>query len=300
MDDMDFEDDSLILDLDLTSLNVHIPTTQSFITHIPHQSTMPSISASIPIYQPHLAIQTSKSLGTPSNAVLVTQPIGPKDTRTFESIPKNHHIQTMSSTAIAAVSNVGMNVWVAASGNQLIQQTKKAKSQTINDMASTLRGYCVICWTWKGIFTQIIPGVQHQPFADCGKANHCDRKLPWGGGPTFFATKIDFKPHHFCWHCGLPQDVNHVQYRPSCHPQPAKGPCAFKGLTTGILFTLHQHPILWAIVKKKFGLKEELDKAEKFASWCQGYDENTANYWMGLEIVIWFWSEREKGHMINV
>jgi hypothetical protein len=53
-------------------------------------------------------------------------------------------------------------------------------------------------------------------------------------------------------------------------------------------------------VKKKFGLKEELDKAEKIASWCQGYDENTANYWMGLEIVIWFWSEREKGHVINV
>jgi hypothetical protein len=56
----------------------------------------------------------------------------------------------------------------------------------------------------------------------------------------------------------------------------------------------------WGIVKKKFGLKDELDKVLKFASWCEGYNENTANYWMGLEIVIWFWIERQKGYLINV
>jgi hypothetical protein len=47
------------------------------------------------------------------------------------------------------------------------------------------------------------------------------------------------------------------------------------------------------MVKGKFGLGDEYDNVEKYTGWCGGYAENTANYWMGLEVVIWVWTERK-------
>lgn len=135
-------------------------------------------------------------------------------------------------------------------------------------------------------------GNVHQPVSDCGK--HCKGKLTWGGGPKYFGTNVDFKKNHFCWHCGFPQDVNHVRFRPSCHPVPGKGKCGLEGLTIQILFTLHQDGELWRMVKEEFELNSELDNLLKFATWCEGYKENMSNYWMGLEVVIWYWRKHNK------
>jgi hypothetical protein len=50
------------------------------------------------------------------------------------------------------------------------------------------------------------------------------------------------------------------------------------------------------MVKREFGLGDELDDIKKFGAWCEGYKENTLNYWMGLEVVIWYWI---KGSKVN-
>jgi superfamily II DNA helicase RecQ len=129
IDNMDFKDDSLILNLDLMTVNMANPTTQSLIHHTVNWVIAPSISRSIPIYQPHHSIQTSKLFGTPLHAVHIKQPTVLKHMQTLGSLPSIHDTHTMSSTAIAAVSDVGMNVRVSASGNQLMQQTKNSNTQ---------------------------------------------------------------------------------------------------------------------------------------------------------------------------
>jgi len=54
---------------------------------------------------------------------------------------------------------------------------------------------------------------------------------------------------------------------------------------------------LWKKVKGTFGLGDELDDIRKFVAWCRGYRENTSNYWMGLEVVIWYWTEKSNGRI---
>jgi hypothetical protein len=255
LDDMDFEEDELIAQLDLSTLPFEGPSTSSITQTEP------------------------KDVGKRNMVVM-----------------KKSQVKPMSAMAIAGVEDVGMNVKVAGSINKQMQEKKQQKSKILNDLGTTLRGHCVICWTWKGIFVKTGPGIKHQPVSDCGKQRHCDGKLPWGGGPKLFGSQVDFMKNHFCWHCGLPQDVNHVHYRPSCHGVPGKEKCGFVGLTTDILFTLHQDLELWWMVKREFGLGDELDDIKKFGAWCEGYKENTLNYWMGLEVVIWYWI---KGSKVN-
>jgi hypothetical protein len=109
----------------------------------------------------------------------------------------------------------------------------------------------------------------------------------WGGGPNYFGTKIDLKQNHFCWDCGFAQDVNDVGLLPSCHARPGRRVSELKRMIT--------HILLWRMVKGKFGLSDEYDNVEKYGAWCGGYGENTVNYWMGLEVVIWCWQERKNG-----
>jgi len=264
MDDMDFAEDELIANLDLASISSSTP------------NATPSVSM-----------------------VTISTPNTTKATPTARTEPPREKPEgrMMSAQEIASIEDVGMNVKVAGSTNMEMQRQKQRKTEVVNELGMALRGHCAICWTWKGKFVKIGEGIKHKPVADCGKEEFCDGKLPWGGGPKFFATKIDFKKWHFCWHCGFPQDVNHVPYRPSCHPVPGPRPCIYAGIPTEILFTLHQDVELWKKVKGTFGLGDELDDIGRFIAWCGGYRENTSNYWMGLEVVIWYWTEKSNGRI---
>jgi hypothetical protein len=263
MDDMEFEEDDLILSLDLSTINT------------------PTSTASIPSTTTSQTLSLTRTAGTIGNKL------------NMNPQKSNNRQKPLSAARIAGVTEVGMNVRVAGSRNMSMIDKKKQKSELINELGTTLRGYCAICWAWKGLMVKIVAGVEHKPFADCGKRDNCNGRLVWGGGPNYFASKIDFKLNHFCWHCGFPQDVNHIRLLPSCHPTPGRKVCEFKRMITHILFTIHQQPELWKMVKGKFGLGDEYDNVEKYTGWCGGYAENTANYWMGLEVVIWVWTERK-------
>jgi len=62
---------------------------------------------------------------------------------------------------------------------------------------------------------------------------------------------------------------------------------------THTVFMIHQQPELWRMAKSKFGLSDDYDNVEMYRGWCSGYAENTENYWMGLEVIIWVWREQE-------
>jgi hypothetical protein len=62
-----------------------------------------------------------------------------------------------------------------------------------------------------------------------------------------------------------------------------------------MLFTLHEYRPLWQVIKAKLGLPDNLDDLNEFGTYCASYSENTSNYWMGLEIVLWLWRERKPG-----
>jgi len=264
MEDMKFDEDDLILSLDLSTIE-----TGSFTE---------TVTSGEPVRKK--SIDVDKTRGKGERRV---------------NLGKGN--DTLSEATIAGVRDVGMNVRVAGSSNMSMVEKKQQKSKIVDEFGTTLRGHCVICWAWKGIYVRIDGGVEHKVFTDCGRKENCNGRLVWGGGPNFFATKIDFKRFHFCLYCGFPQDVNHTAYLPSCHPVPGRsgGPCEFKRMVTHILFTIHQQGELWKKVKERFGLGVEMDNIDQYAKWCESYVENTGNYWMGLEVVIWCWKERSHG-----
>jgi hypothetical protein len=112
MDDMDFEEDELIVNLDLAS-----------------------ISSSTPNATPSVSMVT---ISTP-NTTKVTSTAGTE-------LPKEKSDgRMMSAQEIASIEDVGMNVKVARSTNMEMQRQKQKKIEVVNEMGMALHGHCAIC-----------------------------------------------------------------------------------------------------------------------------------------------------------
>lgn len=277
MEDMDLDTDELMASMDLGSVAASS-------TAVSATSSWESITPLVPRKQ-QPPIQRGKPSLNPSGPGRSGAPQQPLQ-------PPRHKPPTLR-----PAPNIGMSIRLNGAQNSNMQEVKLNKSTVLNKLATTLRGCCRTCWTWKN---RLVRDPGHKEFLDCWKQQFCGDKLTPSIGAGSFKRLVDMKKWHFCFHCGLPQDVDHIKYRPECHPVPGGGQCDFAGLSWYILYTLHQCPALWSKVKEVFQLGEELDDMHAFAAWCSSYDPRSSNYWMGLELVLWFWGEREKGRFLNV
>lgn len=110
MDNMEFENDDLIAQLDLSTININ------------GEASLPRLNK---------PTNRTLDLGAHRNAVSI----------------QASQLQPMSAKAIRVVQNVGMNVKVAGSSNLQMQERKQQKSNTLDELGVTLRGHCAICWT---------------------------------------------------------------------------------------------------------------------------------------------------------
>lgn len=284
MEDMDFDTDDIMASMDLDST----ATSSTCVSATSSIDSLPSSNLTKSILAPASKVPSRSS----SN---LTQRSQAPALKPSPHLPR--HGQSIPVLDLTMVKDVGMSIRVGAAENSNIQQIKKDKSAVLNTMATTLRDCCRTCWTWKN---KLVREPGHKEFSDCWNKGFCNGKLAWGLGPGTFKSLVDLRKWHFCYNCGLPQDVDHVHYRPECHSVPGAGACEFKGLVYAILYTLHQCPPLWKVVKQQFRLGDNLDDVREFASWCATYNPATSNYWIGLEVVIWFWKERTKGRFVNI
>jgi len=297
MEDMDFGMDNVMRSINLDSITTASPivaTTSSMesvtISNLSTPTSTTSLLKSIP--KPSLPTPISTA---PSSRTLtpISGPCSPNHSSGLVST----HKRGLSMPDVTKIKDVGMSIKIMAATNVNKQQIKKNKSATLNQMAEFLRGCCRTCWTWKGL---LVRDSNHEEFVHCWNPEFCGANLPWGIGPGSFKSLTQLKRNHYCFWCGLPQDVNFVRYQPQCHSNSGGGACAWKGLSWMILYTLHQHPRLWQVVKQRSILKDNMDDIHQFASWCETYEPESCNYWMGLEVVIWFFQERLKGHFLDM
>jgi hypothetical protein len=124
IDDMEFEGDDLILSLDLLTID------------------RPTLSKSLSLRKT-AALNVTRTAGT----------IGKK--LNGSSNKGTDGLNPLTGAQIAGVTEVGMNVRVAGSRNMwMIEKKKKQKTEVMNELGTTLRGYCVICWAWKGMMVK--------------------------------------------------------------------------------------------------------------------------------------------------
>lgn len=274
-EDMQFDADDLIRNVQLDSPMHQLPTPTPMSTTISPEERAVGNHSSL---SPSGTVQS-----VPNRSSAPNQSSNSRTQKTTKPIQLSCPLGTSS------VPEVGMDVRITAAKNIARRTAKQSKSDVLNDFASTLRGHCFVCWTCNG---DLIPTTMHTPFLNCPQ-----KLSSASSGRGELKKIITLEKWHFCYYCGLPQDVNRVKLRPPCHPEitGGKNPCPFDGLIFHTLFVLHEFPQLWKHVKTKLQLGDELNDLRNFGTYCSSYKKDTDNYWMGLEIVYWLWNQRKQG-----
>lgn len=306
MEDLECDLDDLIATVDLTPLT-QLPSTALPPATAPPPPLLafkfPSVSAiSSPVSS--LAIDlSSPTLSTPIMSIARPQPKTHIPAASVSGVSNlkpisayrpaiTHQRSSTVGNPITMGKQIGMSVQIGASVNVNNRNMKIEKSGRISDMGNSLRDRCLVCWTCKGIIVQV--GQDHQPFKHCEGKDYCGSKLNKASvGVGQFQRLIQLAKYQFCFSCGMPQNHNHSPFKPSCHPEYKHGPCIFKGMIPTILFVMHQCGPVWEKVKKEFSLGDDMDDINNFGSWCAAFTPNSSNYYMGLEMVIWLWRERQ-------
>jgi hypothetical protein len=170
-----------------------------------------------------------------------------------------------------------MNATLATSLNQ----TKFLKTAVLDRLILRVRMYCYSCYILTG---------NYKP-RDHERIIQCSPKATFGmGWMSFKKSWINsFPSWHFCRSCGIPQDVGWVPFGPASHPVYGKG-CVVEDMIPTMLFALKRDPQAWIKVAASAKLPVSMTD-EEFADWVKSYSLGTANYYNGLELVIWFVTE---------
>ena len=196
----------------------------------------------------------------------------------------------------------GLEKTAKVSGNMsILMDTHYAKNQAatlagkveiISRVTAMLKGYCAVCWAWKRKLT--VATKEHKPFIDC-----TDR----GETVTYKYGWLDFKKsiwkslgkYIYCYNCGLPQG----KLLPTSHPAFKQGvsvQCPLNDFAFLVLWHIYHHEETWAEACLEFPEAGKIMTYEELKCWVT-QSQKGDRFWNGLELVIWFMCQREKGQI---
>jgi hypothetical protein len=194
--------------------------------------------------------------------------ISPTSTATtIPCTPGDQSASVMPSLAIQ------MNLSMA----QSIHQAKLKKTDIVNKLILRVRNHCYSCYILTGQYR----AKDHHRIIGCKLG--CKFGMGWMNFKASWITKL--QRYHFCTSCGVPQDVSFKPYGPTAHEGFGKA-CNVEDLIPTMIFAIKRHPETWLKAAKAANLPTNISD-EQFADWVKGYTMNTANYYNGLELVIW-------------
>lgn len=169
-------------------------------------------------------------------------------------------------------------------------KTKSAKSKALNALVNMLFGKCVVCWAYQNI----IVAKHDELWIGCQPTRAFVSHL---FGWQAFKKKIRFqKRYEYCYKCQLPQNK---PFMPTSHPNFESGdkgskPCPLEDFVVLLIwFIRHDHSNWWPRAAQAFpGVPLNIEE-DAFAQWVSRVDSNDSFY-NGLELVLWFYMEREK------
>jgi hypothetical protein len=167
---------------------------------------------------------------------------------------------------------------------------KRGKVAELSAMTKLLRGYCFVCWAWKGRWTTMTP--QHKVFISC--KDRSDGYIKHGVGYIRdLKSKFVFERYQNCYTCGLPQGdftpSTHPSFKPNYNP-----PCPFEDFVAVLLWFIIHDPEIWRRACVTFfpALKVKMP-LDAIVKWFNRV-EAPQLFYNGLEVVIWYWLTYKK------
>lgn len=174
------------------------------------------------------------------------------------------------------------------------KSTKDQKSKILNALTTRLLDKCPLCWAYQGI---LVPRHKERQWIQCrGTGSQGFMEM---GFDRPFKKKIRFPAYKFCFRCHLPQD----EFMPPSHPSMASGvkgskDCPHEDFVVFIVLFIRKDPEWWKRACKAFGMTSNMTEAE-LVKWYTA-EEVPGGFNNSLELVIWFFMEKEKERMGNV
>ena len=172
----------------------------------------------------------------------------------------------------------------------LMLNTKKKKGLALQALVHMLFRKCVVCWAYQEI---IVP--KHEDIWIGCQAIRA--YVPHMVGWQAFKKKIRFtEKYQYCYKCQLPQTA---PYMPSCHPSLESGDrgnkaCPLEDFVILLVwFIRHDHAGWWPRASRAFANLPIDIGEDDFAQWVKRTESNDSFY-NGLELVLWFYMERQK------
>jgi hypothetical protein len=178
----------------------------------------------------------------------------------------------------SAKTNTGMAIRMNVAIVEDMLNEKYRKSDVLSRALQCVRNdVCYVCWIIQG---KVALRGAHEPVIGCG--------LTFGMGWKSFKCKIKdtLQKYHFCFSCGLPQNVRSYRFEPETHTGFGKN-CPVQNMAFQMMFALKRHSETWALICDHFNLEKGLS-GEGYSEWALQYVQNTDKYYNGLEVLVWF------------
>jgi hypothetical protein len=171
--------------------------------------------------------------------------------------------------------------------------TLRSKVELLSRMTQAIRGHCPVCWAWKKRLTKRTD--EHKPFTSCkDRGEWLDYAFGWLDFKKGIQAK--FRKYEYCYNCGLPQGKN----LPASHPAFEQGTqverCPLNDFGALVLWHIFHHGVTWETACMQFPELGEISSVAALKSWAT-QTKGQGMFWNGLELILWFMDQREKGLM---
>lgn len=171
------------------------------------------------------------------------------------------------------------------------KSSKETKSKALNSLTTILLDKCPLCWAYQGI---LVPRHDERLWIRCrGPQGKGFMEM---GNDRPFKKKIKFPQYKFCWRCHLPQD----QFMPPSHPSLQSGErgiknCPHEDLVVLLVLFIRRNKEWWKRACKAFRIASNMGEDE-LVVWYTAEDVQ-GGFNNSLELIIWFYLEKEKERM---
>ncbi|KAJ6553802.1 hypothetical protein DFH09DRAFT_1495365 [Mycena vulgaris] len=183
------------------------------------------------------------------------------------------------------IGGTSMSIRLDAQCAQLCKVRKRAKVVLLGHMAAHLDGNCAPCW----VISATVRSRDHLTFRQCPGTN------AQFGAPFQAFERLLNVPGRFesCFLCGFPQVA---EFRPPCHPSFVVGQpqrcLGLKGTLKHIAWTVRYTPHLWEGAVSHFSALQFRMSDAHYAQWLGQHNNRLLNFYNGLELLVWLWTQR--------